>query len=919
MNKQLDVWAEMKGANIISDRDALPGEVICAYAIDNDNGRVLSRVDYAPTTAEQSQYTWPKFFSDTLNQTSAIIRAGEKEGERFKTHYSGYLNALWYASFLNVRVFTTACHLKNWLNSGLIESSGNLLPGASITLQVMDPSSAKVIETLTFNPTPVESSRYNWPYFLSRYINANSPLLRAGEKNQETRQITPQYSGYRNVLWLPALSGLTVTLQHILPEHIKHSAETVHAQLIAKHSAIPPEHADIEQWVLACQNGRFNDIDYPPEGKQDIDPAPLYLHIDRVKAMADYIARYQDATPERFSLCAVDALNFYGQQDYDPINWWDRHIGLGKKASIAALLLSTLMRNDSLKVFFDYIKKTTHADAPETGANLADYCYIQLIWSLADWKTQGSTFALQSTYAAYQMLSTLCFPVERHGKENGEGISLDNSYSQHNPGDGQYSQLYASAYGTELLGRIFESLSVSSGIFSLSSPALRSLEQFIIEGMGWMGYAYTFDMHTRGRSISEGLKNISSLASWAKQLLKSGPLYPDALAELIKRANGDEAQNSFYIGNRAFWVNDYMTHFTSEFGLFAKCISNRTVGCESGNGGNLKGYYVGNGSCFIYRHGNEYRDIQPVWDWQKLPGTTVEQNPDFKFPLINWGVGAWGSHAYAGGASDGRCGINSMTLTKGNISHAQKSIIALPERAVFIGSNIDTAAASAPVTTQVNQCLLNGTVTVKLRDGTSHTATLPYTLSSSSIAQIEHDGLYYRFFDIEPVTLQITEQTGRWRDINTFGSTDLIKAPVFSVWITHPCTQEARYHYEIGPLSSLSDAHYVIINRYGHAAVTQTPPRAIGAVFNGEVPLTVSLTSTLSVTPLDTVSFICEKKGAHLVITCADPTQALAEARFIVASSASKEGSSPLLATITITLPTGDDAGKSVTHLQSLA
>ena len=35
----------------------------------------------------------------------------------------------------------------------------------------------------------------------------------------------------------------------------------------------------------------------------------------------------------------------------------------------------------------------------------------------------------------------------------------------------------------------------------------------------------------------------------------------------------------------------------------------------------------GDGCTFVYRSGDEYRDIFPVWDWSKVPGTTADAAP----------------------------------------------------------------------------------------------------------------------------------------------------------------------------------------------------------------------------------------------------------------------------------------------------
>ncbi|WP_277395122.1 polysaccharide lyase family 8 super-sandwich domain-containing protein, partial [Pseudomonas viridiflava] len=118
---------------------------------------------------------------------------------------------------------------------------------------------------------------------------------------------------------------------------------------------------------------------------------------------------------------------------------------------------------------------------------------------------------------------------------------------------------------------------------------------------------------------------------------------------------------------------------------------------ECGNGENPKGYYMGAGTYFLTRHGGEYEGIQPVWNWQRLPGTTVEQVPDFTWPDITWGANMWGSHAFCGRVSDGKKSLLSMELCRKNITHAYKTVMTLDDRVTCIGSRINSSTAKYPV------------------------------------------------------------------------------------------------------------------------------------------------------------------------------------------------------------------------------
>ena len=76
-------------------------------------------------------------------------------------------------------------------------------------------------------------------------------------------------------------------------------------------------------------------------------------------------------------------------------------------------------------------------------------------------------------------------------------------------------------------------------------------------------------------------------------------------------------------GHKHFWQSDYSVHYNRTYFTSLRMCSKRTAGMEMNvNGENLLGYYLPFGLTYIYRHGDEYQDIFPVWDWGRLPGVT---------------------------------------------------------------------------------------------------------------------------------------------------------------------------------------------------------------------------------------------------------------------------------------------------------
>jgi len=149
------------------------------------------------------------------------------------------------------------------------------------------------LEFVTDNKT---SSMHNWPYYLSDYINKNSLFLRAGEKNTETKIITPLYSSYRNKIWVPNGNNYAYEIKYEASDNIKHDAETVYNNTIAMlTTALPPSKEVIDGWLNGFSQGKSSDISYPGNNAGS-NTSPLYEHLNRTKDIANYI--HHNPVPE---------------------------------------------------------------------------------------------------------------------------------------------------------------------------------------------------------------------------------------------------------------------------------------------------------------------------------------------------------------------------------------------------------------------------------------------------------------------------------------------------------------------------------------------------------------------------------------------------------------------------------------------
>ncbi|HET9486343.1 MAG TPA: polysaccharide lyase family 8 super-sandwich domain-containing protein, partial [Chryseosolibacter sp.] len=211
----------------------------------------------------------------------------------------------------------------------------------------------------------------------------------------------------------------------------------------------------------------------------------------------------------------------------------------------------------------------------------------------------------------------------------------------------------------------------------------------------------------------------------------------------------------------------------------------------------VKMHHVGDGSNFISRSGKEYFDIFPVWDWQKVPGTTTVQKPVHP----HWNeIAKKGLTDFVGGVSDGLYGAAAFDFKSAHDPlKARKSWFFFDDEYVCLGSGI-TAEADYPVFTTLNQCLLNSPVVVKSKKEEVTLEKGKHNLSN--VTWILHDGVGYVFSEGQKVNITNTTASGSWREINhqAGSSRDQVHMDVFSLWLDHGVKpQQARYEYIVAP------------------------------------------------------------------------------------------------------------------------
>jgi Polysaccharide lyase family 8, super-sandwich domain/Polysaccharide lyase family 8, C-terminal beta-sandwich domain len=192
------------------------------------------------------------------------------------------------------------------------------------------------------------------------------------------------------------------------------------------------------------------------------------------------------------------------------------------------------------------------------------------------------------------------------------------------------------------------------------------------------------------------------------------------------------------------------------------------------------GFHLSDGTLYTYLQGDEYEDIPAAWDWNLIPGTTV----DYGATPLNCAQAQWtGLESFVGGTSDGKTGVAAMKYLN-PLTQAfgwKKAWFFLDDDTQYVMIADLTSDTNAPVYSVLDQKRHSDTIHVN--NDVFHSPgnqTFNRTVSS-----LWHGGVGY-LFDSEPpvLSLFVGELTGAWSAIGT-STQPPETVDIFAAWIEH--------------------------------------------------------------------------------------------------------------------------------------
>ncbi len=509
---------------------------------------------------------------------------------------------------------------------------------------------------------------------------------------------------------------------------------------------------------MMTPEGIWPEIDYSCRFRTNWDPL---RHLNNVKRMCTALANPEsEYYGHPVLLRAIDAsLRAWNKRRPTSYNWWYNQIAAPKLMADILALLQGAPQQPQPSVLQGLMEMMAASNPRDwTGANKQDIAIHHLV--------RGCVLKNDSVVAAN--VGEIFEPVRI---TDFEGIREDLSYQQHR------HQLYIGGYGTVFIDNISKIAPLLTGTrYAMPEEKVALFSRFVRETYLNVFRGRHMDFSVCGRSVSRPkMLDGGTQESFFERMGTLDPAHGDEYAAAARRfatgnpTAGRAARNTWY------YTSDYMLHNRPRYDFSVRAVSDSTCRSESGNGENLLGLYLSEGATCIRVTGDEYTDIFPVWEWDRIPGATLpageKPNPH------EWGV--YGCSDFVKGASDGLNGAMAYAMDDYGVK-ARKAWFMFDRQVVCLGAGI----SGDSVATTLNQCNLGSDV--YLMADTTLTRMAPESRYSGKFSGYIWQGkvAYYLPRESE-IDLRNTTQSGNWARINFNQSTKPVSKPVFNLAISH--------------------------------------------------------------------------------------------------------------------------------------
>ena len=377
---------------------------------------------------------------------------------------------------------------------------------------------------------------------------------------------------------------------------------------------------------------------------------------------------------------------------------------------------------------------------------------------------------------------------------NGRGLQYDNSF--HHRTDGVNNTLsYGLSYSLAFIEWGHYSRNTK---YAFSKEKINLLTDYYLDGVCKTAVYGKFpDFAAKNRSVSRKGSVKPYTTDAVERLLQISNYRSKELKEIMDLRN-NKIQKPTVSHATFYWNSEHFSFQRPNFFSSVRMFSSRNMNMESPyNSEGLLNHHRGDGANHTVIKGDEYYDISPVYDYLKIPGTTIVQKE--KLPNPN-AIKKIGVTDFVGAVSDGKYGAVGFDFkSPHNPLVARKSWFFFDEEYVCLGAGISTKMKNE-VNTTLNQSLLRGEVVVSAAGEKKNIKAGAQMLND--IDWIHHDNITYLFPKPQTIFIKNEIAKGSWWRISkqTSSSKDTVKLAVFKTWINHgESPSNASYEYIVKP------------------------------------------------------------------------------------------------------------------------
>lgn len=514
---------------------------------------------------------------------------------------------------------------------------------------------------------------------------------------------------------------------------------------------LPSEEVERIVGLFNFETGAWNDIDYTTKDRGSWHST---LHVTRMLALTKLYCHpssqwYKDT---RLKDLIHKSISYWGKTMPKCPNWWHNDIGVPKKMVAAMLCIREELTAEEVAVGLKVLERSAFG---KTGQNK--------VWLAANQLMKGLLVDDEALVVKARNVI-----AEEIVMTDEEGLQEDYSFHQHGP------QMQFGNYGLTFVDVMSFWCSVLYGTDYAFSDQQNSLVMNLVsEGMNWTVYKGIMDHNACGR-----------------QPFRNGPAGKAASVKIAQRQFGDMLPSQGeLVGGRYFHCSDYGVFRQKDWFASVRMHSRRTIGYEYTNRENQHAHFSADAALMFMQSGDEYRNIQAIWDWRKLPGVTAYEDGN-QIPLSAVTDVREGrlyvsndTDAVAGYASDD-CLVTAFELRRDGMS-GKKAVVCLEDCIVALGTGLGCSLPDVShLTTALDQTHYFGGE----RTGRNW---------------VYHNDRGYVALDGATMKLSTEIQRGNWYDIDNTLPAKLDSGRVFKLWVEHDVSsRDNSYAYVILPNSS---------------------------------------------------------------------------------------------------------------------